>query len=214
LARRRLRARDRSLRPDRARAPRAVAHCFEIQGRLEEGSAWLAEREGDWAPDNAFAVHNYWHLALFQLESGDVQRTLALYDERVRGGGSEVNLELVDASALLWRLMLAGADVRARFAALADVWRRIDEHGYYGFNDWHALMAYAGAGQSAEVERVLRGLMAARSPGRATRRWSRPAEASPRSPRTTIAVRSTSCSRCARSQRASAAVTRSGTCSS
>jgi hypothetical protein len=145
-------------------AVHAVAHCFEMQGRLEEGSAWLSEREGDWAPDNFFAVHNYWHLALFQLESGEVQRTLALYDERVRGSGSEVNLELVDASALLWRLMLAGADVRARFTALAEVWRRVDEHGYYGFNDWHALMAYAGAGQSAEVERVIRGLMASEEP--------------------------------------------------
>jgi len=151
-------------------AVHAVAHCFEMQGRLADGSAWLEQREGDWAPDNFFAIHNYWHLALFHLEGGDVQRTLALYDGNIRGSNSEVNLDLVDASALLWRLMLAGADVRERFGALAEVWQRVDELGYYGFNDWHAAMAYAGAGQSAQVERVIRGLTAGMSsgaPGRA-----------------------------------------------
>jgi hypothetical protein len=135
-----------------------------MQGRLEAGAAWLQARERDWAPDNFFAIHNYWHLALFQLEAGDVALALALYDQRVRASQSEVNVDLVDASALLWRLALAGADVRERFTALAEVWRRVDEHGYYGFNDWHALMAYAGAGQSDEVARVIRGLEAREEP--------------------------------------------------
>jgi hypothetical protein len=93
-----------------------------MQGRLDAGVAWLEQREQDWAPDNFFAIHNYWHLALFHLEGGDGRTALALYDRNVRGSGSEVNLDLVDASALLWRLMLAGVDVRGRFAELAQVW--------------------------------------------------------------------------------------------
>ncbi len=150
-------------------AVHAVAHCFEMQGELGQGIAWLQSRERDWAPDSFFAVHNYWHLALFSLELGDTQRVLELYDERVRGSQSEVNLELVDASALLWRLELQGADVRARWQALADVWQRIEEHGYYGFNDWHALMAYAGAGRSADTARVIRSLERADSSVRLAR---------------------------------------------
>jgi hypothetical protein len=41
------------------------------------------------------------------------------------------------------------------------VYRRVQEEGYYAFNDLHALMAYAGAGAAADVERVLDGLRVA-----------------------------------------------------
>lgn len=139
-------------------AVHAVAHVYEMQGRLAEGSEWLTRREPDWAPGNFFAVHNYWHLALFHLELGDHARVLEIYDGAVRGAGSEVIMDLLDASALLWRLDLAGADVRERWAALAQVWRRIEEEGYYAFNDWHALMAYARSDATHDVERVLEGL--------------------------------------------------------
>ena len=98
------------------------------------------------------AVHNFWHTALFYLNLGE--RVLALYDERIRGANSEVNLDLIDASALLWRLALLGFDVRERFEKLADVWLRVGEEGYYSFNDFYALMAYAGAGRVQDVQRV------------------------------------------------------------
>src|SRR5690606_16939333 len=45
----------------------AVTHVMEMQGRIDEGIAWLESRERDWAPENAFAPHNYWHLALYYL---------------------------------------------------------------------------------------------------------------------------------------------------
>jgi tetratricopeptide (TPR) repeat protein len=139
-------------------AVHAVAHVYEMQGRLAEGSNWLTRREPDWAPGNFFAVHNYWHLALFHLELGDHARVIEIYDAAVRGSGSEVIMDLLDASALLWRLDLAGADVRERWLTLAQVWRRIEEEGYYAFNDWHALMAYARSDARHDVARVLEGL--------------------------------------------------------
>jgi hypothetical protein len=46
------------------RCTRAV-HVMEMQGRVDEGIAFLSSREADWAPDNGFAFHNFWHLALF-----------------------------------------------------------------------------------------------------------------------------------------------------
>jgi tetratricopeptide (TPR) repeat protein len=161
----------RALECDRrdAWAVHAVAHCFEMNGQVSDGISWLQGRESDWATDNFFATHNYWHLALFLLELGEVERVLTLYDEKVRGSNSELNLDLVDASALLWRLSLAGVDVRSRCVALADTWRRIEEHGYYGFNDWHALMAYAGAGAGADVARVVSSLEDERSSVRLAR---------------------------------------------
>ena len=50
-------------------AVHAVAHVMEMQGRIDEGARWLAERETDWSPDNGFAFHNWWHLALFHLDA-------------------------------------------------------------------------------------------------------------------------------------------------
>ena len=120
----------------------AVAHVMEMQGRQEDGIAWLASRTRDWAEDNMFAVHNWWHLALFHLDLGQVERVLELYDTHIRGNRSDVVLDLIDASAMLWRLHLRGVDVGGRWAEIADTWERRGGAGYYAFNDVHALMAF------------------------------------------------------------------------
>ena len=70
------------LAPEDCWAVHAVTHVMEMQGRIDEGIAFLEERRGDWAaPDNGFAFHNWWHLALFHLDRGDYARALAIYDE-------------------------------------------------------------------------------------------------------------------------------------
>jgi hypothetical protein len=55
-------------------------------------------------------------------------------------------LDLIDASALLWRLRLQGVDVGDRWQQLAAIWLAREEAGWYAFNDVHAMLAYAGAG--------------------------------------------------------------------
>ncbi len=132
-------------------ASHAVAHVMEMQTRLAEGVAWLTEGSRGWDADNAFVFHNFWHLALYHLDLGDVGRVLELYDARVRPHRSDVALEMIDASAMLWRLRLGGHDVGGRFEALADDWRSRIEDGYYVFNDVHALMAFLGAHREADA---------------------------------------------------------------
>jgi hypothetical protein len=66
-----------------------------------------------------------------------------------------VVLELIDASALLWRLMLSGVDVGSRFEPVADRWAPIAAAGNYAFNDMHAMMAFVVAGRTREQEAVL-----------------------------------------------------------
>lgn len=143
------------LEPRDAWASHAVAHVMEMQTRLAEGVAWLEQGSRGWDADNAFALHNFWHLALYHLDLGDVARVLELYDTRVRPRRSDVVLELVDASALLWRLHLGGHDVGGRFEALADDWRSKLGDDYYAFNDVHALMALLGAHREADAAAVL-----------------------------------------------------------
>ncbi len=134
----------------------AVTHVMEMQGRHEEGVAWLTDRHADWAVDNGLSVHNWWHLALFRLEALDTDAALKLYDEHIGGGAATVNLQWLDGAALLWRLQLLGADVGARWTALAAAWADPVQHaGHYAFNDAHALLALIGAGDSARAGKLL-----------------------------------------------------------
>lgn len=140
-------------------AVHAVAHVNEMRGDLEAGIPWLADNASDWAPESGFAYHLWWHLALLHLDRGDIVKVIDLYDEKVRPNPeSSVILEGVDASALLWRLKLEGADVGDRFEKLANAWSRASEDAIYAFNDLHAIMAFLGAGRAADVERTLKAM--------------------------------------------------------
>jgi tetratricopeptide (TPR) repeat protein len=135
-----------ALEPRDAWAQHAVAHVLEMQGRREEGVRWMLEQPG-WREDSFLAVHNWWHLALHHLALGEVARVLELYDGPIHGHRPEIVLELVDASALLWRLALQEVDVGERWTPLAERWAPHAGSGHYAFNDLHAAMAFAGAGR-------------------------------------------------------------------
>jgi tetratricopeptide (TPR) repeat protein len=140
-------------------AHHAVAHVMEMQGRPEDGIGWMTAREPYWAgEDNLFKVHNWWHRALCHLELGEAREALALYDGPIRQERSAVALDMVDASALLWRLSLTGQEVGTRWQELADAWDQHADGRLYPFNDWHAVMAYLGAGRDDRVERLLTAL--------------------------------------------------------
>ena len=99
-------------------------------------------------------VHNWWHLALFHFDLGQIDEVLKLYDGPIYGTPSTLALNMVDASAILWRLHLGGVDVGDRWAALAANWAPKAGAGNYAFNDAHAMMAFVGAGL-AEPARTL-----------------------------------------------------------
>ncbi|MGE3968784.1 MAG: tetratricopeptide repeat protein [Dongiaceae bacterium] len=143
------------LQPRDPWAVHAVAHVMEMQGRAAEGVAWLSEREANWAPDNGFAFHNWWHLGLFHLDLGHTDRVLALYDEHIRRPDSKLPLEMVDAAAMLWRLHLRGVDVGHRWQELAEGWATVSDQAYYAFNDVHAMMAFIGDGKLDAAQKLI-----------------------------------------------------------
>ena len=129
-------------------AHHAVAHVMEMQGRAEDGVGWMIAREADWAgEDNFFRVHNWWHRGLFHLALEQNDEALALYDAQVGPMLNGVAVNLVDASALLWRLHLCGCDVGGRWLEVALQWEAVADGALYPFNDWHAVMADLGAGR-------------------------------------------------------------------
>ena len=131
-------------------AVHAVTHVMEMQGRAADGIDWLESTSATWAPGSLFGFHNWWHQALFCLDAGDPRRAFTLFDEKISAGGFGQALELVDGSALLWRLSLLGHDVGARWTDIADKWAMRIEDGYYAFNDLHAMMAFIGANRRSE----------------------------------------------------------------
>lgn len=136
-------------------AAHAVAHVMEMEGRAKEGVDFLAGGAAGWEPGSGFAYHLWWHQALFHLDTGDVKSALKLFDDKISAGGFGQALELIDGSAMLWRLQLLGHDVGTRWNDIAAKWAGRVDHGYYVFNDVHAMMAFVATGDVAAQNRLL-----------------------------------------------------------
>jgi len=142
-------------------AVHAVAHVMEMQGRFEEGAAWLRQHQPVWAEGNGFACHLWWHKALFRLEAMDTAGVMRLVDLHLCGEALQITLNRVDAASMLWRLHLLGEDVSTHCQALLAGWPQGEEGavhpaghyaGHYAFNDVHLALACIGAGDVARAE--------------------------------------------------------------
>jgi tetratricopeptide (TPR) repeat protein len=144
-------------------AVHAVAHVLEMQGRAQEGAAFLADGVDGWAPNSMFAYHLWWHMALFHIDADDAPAALQLFDEKISAGGFGQALELVDGASLLWRLSLLGHDVGDRWLDLDHKWQTRADDAYYAFNDVNAMMAFVGTGNISAQQRQIESAMRAAS---------------------------------------------------
>jgi hypothetical protein len=153
-------------------AVHAVTHAMEMQGRFDDGAAWLRQQQEGWIAGTRFASHLWWHLALFRLEGLDVQGALRLVDTHLSGATLAHGLQFVDAASLYWRMRIMGAEVEALFQDLLRRWQPDpEEAGTLAFTDWPVVVAMIGAGERAQAEnwvarcaeRVMRGEESARS---------------------------------------------------
>lgn len=143
------------LEPRDGWAQHAVAHVMEMQCRQRDGIAWMRANPDAWSTDSFFKVHNWWHVALYHLELGEIDEVLALFDGPIHGDRSTVILDMIDASAMLWRLHLRGIDVGQRWETVAEGWLPFATAGNYAFNDVHAVLAFVGARRTDAIEAVL-----------------------------------------------------------
>jgi tetratricopeptide (TPR) repeat protein len=134
-------------------AVHAVTHVMEMQGRFEDGAAWLRQQQAHWAEGNGLACHLWWHKALFRLEAMDLAGALRMVDKHLSGEALQITLNRIDAASLLWRLQLLGEDVSAHGHALAEGWVQADdEAGHHAFNDVHRVLALLLAGEVTRAE--------------------------------------------------------------
>lgn len=131
-----------------------LAHESFDAGRHAAGhrllAGFLSRRDGqgsDW-------VHLQFHMALFELEIGDARAASQRFRNEILPAAATTLDALTDAPALLWRLRMSaagGADLPwepLRRTALAALPR-----GNTIFVDVHNLLALAGAGDAASIER-------------------------------------------------------------
>ena len=132
----------------------ALAHVHEMKHAPKDGIAALGPTRGAWSRGSFLATHNSWHLALFELELDHQDEVLRLYDEAIGGTGSQVVMDLIDASAMLWRLHLRGVALDGRIETVAERWAAVGGFGSYAFNDLHAMLAFVAADRPQEQRRL------------------------------------------------------------
>lgn len=149
--------------PFDVRAHHVMAHVFEMTDRADAGVRWMNEQATRLGPDLVFTTHCWWHLALFHLTLGRLDRALALYDGFIRAGRSADIADLIDAAALLWRVRLQGGDIGTRGIELAAAWAPHIGDGYCSFSDLHAMLAFVGAQDWTRAQRLEAALVASHS---------------------------------------------------
>jgi tetratricopeptide repeat protein len=132
------------IEPRNPYALHALAHALGALRQPATAVRLLAARAEDWRVGGRLESHTSWHLAVAELEVGNVAAADAALDELVplaTQGPSAAS----DATDLAWRLELAGADVAETWNCLADAWSRHHVMGFWAPDDILAGIAYVRA---------------------------------------------------------------------
>ena len=155
--------------PQNAHGAHVRAHVLYEGGEDAEGLAYLDAWLRDYPAEAQLHCHLTWHVAIFSLGVGRLDRAWRAYAEGVAPGaswGPPVNT-LTDAASFLWRAQLAGASVdTAHWSAVRDYAARTFPRPGITFCDVHAAVAYAAAGDAVALEGLVRALREADSAGR------------------------------------------------
>ncbi|XP_037033076.1 tetratricopeptide repeat protein 38-like isoform X2 [Bradysia coprophila] len=140
----------------------ALAHVFEMEGRVDEGISHLSTTLSDWEICNLLATHNYWHWALYHIEKGEPEAAVEIFETEIRKRCHESGamLDIVDCFSLPFRLQLENPESAEKL--IGKHWSNIVElcephlnDHILSFNDAHFMMALCGARKYAEADELL-----------------------------------------------------------
>ncbi|XP_076307324.1 tetratricopeptide repeat protein 38-like isoform X1 [Tachypleus tridentatus] len=133
------------LNPNDAWATHALAHVFEMESRTSEGKAFMSSTVNNWELGNMLASHNFWHWGLYHIEEGELEAAIDIFDAQV-GKRMHFGRSLgIDATSLLYRLELEGAQVKDRWREVFEICHTHMEDHILAFNDAHIFMSCLGA---------------------------------------------------------------------
>ena len=144
-----------ALRRNNAHAAHGYAHvCYE-SGERDTARAFLSPWLADYPRDGFFHGHLSWHLSLFELQAGDWDAALLLYQDAIvldrHSGGPQQRMS--DGAAFLWRSELAGHPRdAAAWAAMREYANAALPRPGSGLADLHVILAQAVAGDDAALD--------------------------------------------------------------
>lgn len=135
------------------------SHLFYELGKTKDGEDYLSNWMQDYSKDGLMHGHNAWHLALWALADGDINRMWDIVDKDVAPNGSTgpgLNI-LTDTAAIYYRAQVAGVTVPAeRWSALSTYASKLFPKPGLAFADIHAALTHAMAGNSEALEKINR----------------------------------------------------------
>ena len=138
----------------------ALAHCYEMQGRPDDGIAFMEDCEAMWAGSNYLSIHNRWHLGLYYIENCQFDRALGIHDTYMKVTPKSVLMDAHDSTALLWRLHLDGTNTGDRWETTAQLYEPVVDQAYMCFTDMHAMFAFMATGRESHALALLAALRA------------------------------------------------------
>jgi hypothetical protein len=133
----------------------AVAHAIGESARRHQGARWMRQQRAHWAVESRMLTHNAWHLAMFDLDDGNVESAVTILDHTLLPAADRWPLDACDAVALLLRIGRAGVDVATRWARLSTAFERQWQGGFWPFVDLHAALAHWSACRDEPAQRLL-----------------------------------------------------------
>lgn len=140
----------------------ALAHVFEMEGRVDEGIRQFSSTRSDWETCNFLAAHNYWHWALYYIEKGELDVAAEIYENQIlkRTFESRAMLDIVDSLSLPFRLQLDNPTAAENLIGKhwSNIVKLVEPHlsdHILSFNDAHFMMALCGARKFSEAEELL-----------------------------------------------------------
>ncbi len=145
--------------PDSANGAHIRAHVHYEAGETEAGLAYIDDWRSRYDKAGPLHCHISWHVALWAMESGRMDKAWSVIETDVKPGGGwgpPINV-LTDTAAFLFRAELAGEAPRPDlWHAVADFAAKTFPNPGIAFADAHAALAHAMAGNGALLERLVR----------------------------------------------------------
>jgi tetratricopeptide (TPR) repeat protein len=134
-------------------AQHAVAHSLIAMGQASDARAFLQSHAQEWDRCSSFMLtHNWWHLALCDLELGNPSAALHLFDERVWGIRKGHAQDQINAISLLARLEMHGVKADWRWDDIVRHFEGREGDRISGFLDLHYLYALARSGKDTAAD--------------------------------------------------------------
>lgn len=144
------------LEPQDLWALHALAHVFEMQGRVQEGIDLFGDAARFLKDYNLFRGHLWWHLALFMISQSRFDEALDLFDCEIYPQPSTFYLDVQNGASLLARLEFQGVDVGPQR------WERLGQgslpnaaQSTIWFTSLHHVMALIRSGRGSAVQPVV-----------------------------------------------------------